>query len=135
MLGLIQNNDQEKLIIKSMFLISAFSKDFPPVRDEIVKLDGIERIVKSLIPKSEFDARLEQSLSALASLVETDDSIQRCRNHQINLREKLNKIISMGSEKSDECKVSSKFIFGHAFHVFILFLNLRDLRSSLNSAK
>lgn len=100
-LGLIQHKDQEKLIIKSMFLISSFSKDFPPVRDELVKLDAIDRIAATLEPKSEYDTRLEQTLAALDTLVETDDAIQRCRSSKINLREKLDKVVSMGKGKDD----------------------------------
>lgn len=113
MLGLIQSNDQEKLIIKSMFLISSFSQDFPPVRDELVKLDAIERIANSIQPKDKFDTRLEQSLSALTSLIETNEAIERCRNNKISLKEKLEKIISLGENK-EECKVK----YSHAFHVF-----------------
>ncbi|KAG5674752.1 hypothetical protein PVAND_004702 [Polypedilum vanderplanki] len=103
MLGLIQCKDQEKLVIKSMFLISSFSKDFPPVRDELVKLNAIERITTILEPKSDYDTLLEQSLSALSSLIETEDAIQRCRNSTINLREKLEKIILAGKGK-EECQ-------------------------------
>jgi hsp70-interacting protein len=104
-LGLIQCHDQEKLVIKSMFLISAFSKDFPPVRDELIKLNAIERIISTLEAKEDFDPKLEQSLSALTSLVENDDSIQRCRNSNLKLKEKLEKIISFGNGK-EECEVS-----------------------------
>jgi hsp70-interacting protein len=105
MLGVIQCKDQEKLVIKSMFLMSAFSKDFPLVRDELVKLNAIERITTVLEPKSEYDTCLEQSLSALSSLIESDDAIQRCRSGKINLREKLEKIILAGKGK-EECQVS-----------------------------
>lgn len=106
MLGLIQCQDQEKLIVKSMFLISAFCKDFPALRDELIKLDAIERIVMTLQPSSEFNQRLEQTLSALVTLTETPSPhvIERCQNNKFELREKLAKIISLGKEK-DECKV------------------------------
>ncbi|CAG9797089.1 unnamed protein product [Chironomus riparius] len=100
-LGLIQCQDQEKLIIKSMFLISSFSKDFPPVRDELVKLDAIKRIADTLEPKSEYDTRLEQILSALDALIETNEAIERCRNNKINLKEKLERVISLGEGKED----------------------------------
>lgn len=103
-LGLIQCQDQEKLIIKSMFLISAFCMDFPAVAEELVKLDAIERIASTLQPKNKFDQRLEQTLSALVTLTETPDAVTRCRNNKINLKEKLEKIISLGKGK-DECKV------------------------------
>jgi hsp70-interacting protein len=105
-LALIQQQDQEKIIIKSMFLISAFCKDFPEVCGELIKLDAIERIVMTLQPKDEFCQRLEQTLSALVTLTETPSAhvIERCQNNKIDLNEKLTKIISMGKGK-DECKV------------------------------
>lgn len=106
-LGLIQCQDQENLIIKSMFLMSSFSKDFPAVGDELVKLDGIERISETLQPKGEFDQRLEQTLSALDTLTNSSDAKRRCQNNKLNLREKLEKIISMGHGK-DECKVRTR---------------------------
>jgi hsp70-interacting protein len=112
-LGLIQGQDQERLIIKSMFLISAFSKDFPAVGDELIKLNAIERIISTLQPKDEFDQRLEQTLSALSTLTDGEEGKRRCRNEKINLREKLEKIIAMGSEK-EECKVCNTIFMFHA---------------------
>ncbi|XP_070494884.1 hsp70-binding protein 1 [Chironomus tepperi] len=100
-LGLIQCQDQEKLIIKSMFLISSFSRDFPAVRDELVKLDAIDRVAATLEPKSTYDTRLEQTLCALDALIETDEAIQRCRNKKSNFREQLERIISFGEGKDD----------------------------------
>lgn len=115
-LGLIQRQDQEKLIIKSMFLISSFSKDFPPVRDELVKLDAIDRVAATLVPKSEYDTRLEQTLSALDALIETDEAIQRCRINKTNFREKLEQVISLGEGK-DNCNMCNLFINSNFNHV------------------
>lgn len=115
-LGLIQRQDQEKLIIKSMFLISSFSKDFPPVRDELVKLDAIDRVAATLVPKSEYDTRLEQTLSALDALIETDEAIQRCHSNKTNFREKLEQVISLGEGK-DDCNVSIILIYSNFKHV------------------
>lgn len=107
-LELIQRQDQEKLIIKSMFLISSFSQDFPPVRDELVKLDAINRVASTLEPKSEYDTRLEQTLSALDSLIKSADEVTRFCSNKTNLLEKLEKVISLGRGK-DECNVSIIF--------------------------
>ena len=115
-LGLIQCQDHEKLIIKSMFLISSFSKDFPPVRDELIKLDAIKRIADTIEPKSEYDTRLEQTLSALDALIETDEAIERCRNNKTNLKEKLERVILLGEGKED-CNVSIIFIYSNFKHV------------------
>lgn len=105
LLSLIQEKDREKLIIKSMFLINSFAQDSPKVRNDLIQLNAIERIVETIIPKGEYDTRLEQTLAALTSLVEGDDAIQRCRNENLKLRAKLNEIVAMGSGK-DECQVS-----------------------------
>ena len=105
-LELIQREDQEKIIIKSMFLTSSFCNEFPAVRDELIKLNAIEKITATLRPKSSFDQRLEQTLSALLSLIVTDEAIQRSQNNKINLKEKLEQIMSMGVGK-EEGKVSS----------------------------
>lgn len=111
LLGLIQSADREKLIIKSMFLINSFAQDSPSVRDALVEMNAIERIVATLEPKDEYSTRLEQTLAALTSLIESDKAISRCRDKTLNLKEKLDQIISMGGDK-EECQVSlhrSKF--------------------------
>lgn len=111
LLGLIQSADREKLIIKSMFLINSFAQDSPSVRDALVEMNAIERIVATLEPKDEYSTRLEQTLAALTSLIESDEAISRCRDKTINMKEKLDQIISMGGDK-EECQVSlhrSKF--------------------------
>lgn len=111
LLGLIQNNDREKLIIKSMFLISSFAQDYPECRQDLIKLDAIEKIIETIQPKDEYNTRLEQTLTALNSLVVDDDAIQRCRNKSLQLEEKLKQIISLGEGK-EECQVS-KIILVH----------------------
>lgn len=111
LLALIQSEDREKLIIKSMFLMSSFAQDSPECRDELVKLDAIEKIISTIQPKDEYNTRLEQTLTALTSLVETEDAIKRCRNQNLKLEEKLKQIISLGEGK-EECQVS-KIILVH----------------------
>lgn len=106
LLSLIQTPDREKLIIKSMFLISSFVQDFPTVRDDLVKLGAIEKIVATIEPKDEYSTRLEQTLAALTSLAEGDEAFKRCGNKSLSLKEKLDKIISLGEGK-EECQVSS----------------------------
>lgn len=105
LLSLMQNQDNEKLIIKSMFLMNSFAQESQAVRDEFIKLNGIERIIASIEPKNEYNTRLEQTLAALVSLCDTDDSIKRCRNEKFKLKEKLEQVISLGDEK-EECQVS-----------------------------
>lgn len=124
LLGLVQSSDREKLIIKAMFLISSFSQDSEHVRDELVNMNAIERIVATLQPKDEYNTRLEQTLAALTSLVETDEAIARCRSDNLPIKEKLDQIISMGNGK-EECQVSrnswwslSRACPASCFHLF-----------------
>lgn len=105
LLGLIRTADREKLIIKSMFLINSFASDSTSVRDELVKMNAIERIVATLEPKDEYSTRLEQTLAALTSLIATDESIARCRTESLHLKTRLSQIITMGGDK-EECQVS-----------------------------
>ena len=105
-LGLLQSNDQEKIIIKTVFLISNLCSDFPLLRDEFIKLNAIERLIDSIQPIGEYNTRLETTLSALNGITNTEAGILRCRDGSLNLKEKLEKVISLGQNK-DECKVSS----------------------------
>lgn len=109
LLALIQSEDREKLIIKSMFLISSFAQDSLEVCDELVKLNAVERIVATLQPKGEYSTRLEQTLAALSSLIVTADAIKRCHNESLKLREKLDKIVSLSNGKP-ECDVSNPIL-------------------------
>lgn len=107
LLSLIQGQDREKLIIKSMFLINSFAQDSLTCRDDLIKLNAIEKIIATLEPKHEYNTRLEQTLAALTSLVEGDDAVRRCQNESLKLKERLNTIITMGDDK-EECQVSRK---------------------------
>lgn len=105
LLCLIQSPDREKIVIKSMFLINAFAQDWPEIRDELVKLNAVERIIETLKPKDEYDTRLEQTLAALLSLIESREAIKRCQNEKLKLKGILGQIMSLGDGK-EECQVS-----------------------------
>lgn len=106
LMGLMQNQENEKLIIKSAFLIHSFAQESPAVRDEFVKLNGIEKVIACIEPKNEYNTRLEQTLAALISLIDSEDSIRRCRSDNLKLKEKLEQIVALGEGK-EECQVSS----------------------------
>ncbi|CRK94438.1 CLUMA_CG007945, isoform A [Clunio marinus] len=108
LLNLIQDRSREKLIIKSMFLMSSFAQDSPQVRHDLIKLNAIEKIVETLEPKNEYSTRLEQTLSALISLVEGEEAIRRCQDENLKLKEKLNQIVSLGNGK-EECDEQIEF--------------------------
>ena len=112
LLGLIQTNDNNKIIIKSMFLINSFTQDFPPAGVELVKLNAVERVIATIKPKDEYDTRLEQTLAALNSLIVSDDAIARCRIENLKLRDKLDRVISLGNGKP-ECEVSRSPLLSH----------------------
>lgn len=105
LLSLVQFEDREKLIIKSMFLMNSFVKDDPAVSDDLVKLNAIEKIIATLQPKDEYSTRLEQTLDVLVSMTENSEAIKRCSNDSLKLKQKLDQIISLGKGK-EECQVS-----------------------------
>ena len=105
LLGLVQSQDREKLVIKSMFLISSFNQDSPSVCEELIKLNAIEKIVSTLQIKSEYNTRLEQTLSALLSFIESPEAIKRCQKKDLNLKETLEQII-LHCDGKEECQVS-----------------------------
>jgi len=108
LLALIQCEDRAKLIIKSMFLMSSFVQDSPECREQLIKLDAIEKIIATIQPKAEYNTRLEQTLTALTNIVEGEDAIKRCQNQNLKLEEKLKQIISMGEGK-EECQEQVEF--------------------------
>lgn len=105
LLGLIQFEDREKLIIKSMFLMNSFVNDDPAVCDELLKLNAIEKIIATIQPKDEYSTRLEQTLAVLVSMTENSEAIKRSSNDSLKLKQKLDQIISLGEGK-EECQVS-----------------------------
>lgn len=101
-LGLLQNFDHEKIAIKAAFLISALCGEFPPVRDEFVKLNAVEKVIDVIEPSGEYSQRLEILLSALTALSENRDAVNQCANS--SLKAKLDKIIELCGNKED-CQV------------------------------
>ena len=112
LLGLIHTNENNKIMVKSMFLINSFTQDFPPVGVELVKLNAVERVIATIQPKDEYDTRLEQTLAALTSLIASNDAIEKCRVENLKLRDKLDRVISLGTGKP-ECEVSRSPLLSH----------------------
>ncbi|KAL9707295.1 hypothetical protein quinque_010813 [Culex quinquefasciatus] len=100
-LGCIQT-DNEKLRIKSSFLMSALCTEFAAVRDEFIKLNAVERVVASIRPSKEFEPKLETALSTLTVLTESQDAIRRCQAAGLSLRSKLESILKLNDGK-EEC--------------------------------
>ncbi|KFB49557.1 AGAP008392-PA-like protein [Anopheles sinensis] len=99
-LGCIQT-DNEKLRIKSSFLMSNLCTEFEPVRDEFIKLNAVERVMAAVKPSKDYDAKLETALSTLQVLTESKEGIRRCRDG--SMKQKLQSIIKLNTGK-EECQ-------------------------------
>lgn len=102
-LGCIQT-DNEKLRIKSSFLMSNLCTEFSAVRDEFIKLNAVERVVAAVRPSKQFEPKLETALSTLNVLTECDEGIRRCQEPGLQLKEKLELILNLNNGK-EECLV------------------------------
>ncbi|EAT47053.1 AAEL001800-PA [Aedes aegypti] len=100
-LGCIQT-DNEKLRIKSSFLMSNLCTEFSAVRDEFIKLNAVERVVAAVRPSKQFEPKLETALSTLNVLTECDEGIRRCQEPGLQLKEKLELILNLNNGK-EEC--------------------------------
>lgn len=108
LLGCLQQTDQEKLIIRALFLLNSLCADFPEVRDELVKLKAVEQIISVLTPSAEYDVRLETTLSALCLLTDNSDAISRCQTSDLNLRQTIDDIIQLAGDKP-ECREAVEY--------------------------
>ncbi|XP_053675291.1 hsp70-binding protein 1 [Anopheles nili] len=99
-LGCIQT-DNDKLRIKSSFLMASLCTELAPVRDEFIKLNAVERVMAAVKPTKDFDAKLETALSTLNVLTECQEGIRRCRER--SLKEKLETIVKLNAGK-EECQ-------------------------------
>ncbi|XP_062551801.1 hsp70-binding protein 1-like [Armigeres subalbatus] len=100
-LGCIQT-DNEKLRIKSSFLMSNLCTEHTAVRDEFIKLNAVERVIAAVRPSKEFEPKLETALSTLNVLTECDEGVQRCQDSSLKLKEKLELVLKLNNGK-DEC--------------------------------
>lgn len=108
LLGCIQQLDQERVIVRAVFLLRAICSEYPAVRDELVKLNAIEVVVASLRPQAVYDVRLENTLSALSLLTDNDDALRRCRRGDLKLRDLLIEIRRLCDNKP-ECLETIEF--------------------------
>ncbi|XP_055305643.1 hsp70-binding protein 1 [Sitodiplosis mosellana] len=103
LLGCLQQSEQEKLITRAAFLLNSLCNDFPRIKDELIKLKVIEMIIPLIQPSTEYNICLETLLSALCSLTESNEAIERCRTVEFNFASTLDEIIKVAHDK-DECK-------------------------------
>lgn len=117
LLGCLQQLDQEKIIIRSLFLLNSLCTDYPHIRDEVVQLKAVEQIISVLRPTPEFDVRLETALSTLCLLTDNSDAVTRCKDADLNLKEILEEIKKLSGNKPectetiDYCQTLQRKIF------------------------
>lgn len=102
LLGCLQQLDQEKLIIRSLFLLYSLCSD-TCVRDQLIELKAVEQIIPALKPSSEFDVRLETALSTLGLLTDNSAAIIRCKDADLNMKPILEEILKLAGDKP-ECR-------------------------------
>uniref|UniRef100_A0A182NU06 Nucleotide exchange factor Fes1 domain-containing protein n=1 Tax=Anopheles dirus TaxID=7168 RepID=A0A182NU06_9DIPT len=100
MLGCIQT-DNEKLRIKTSFLMANLCTELAPVRDEFIKLNAVERVMAAVKPAKDYDAKLETALSTLNVLTECEEGVRRCREG--SLKQNLETILKLNGDK-EECQ-------------------------------
>lgn len=97
-LGCLQRVEENKVIVRSLFLLTAISCEFPLVREELIKLRAIDQIVTMLRPSSSYDVRLETSLSALCTFIESEDALNRCQDPELGLNKVLDDILAASAQ-------------------------------------
>lgn len=108
LLGCLQQLDQEKIIVRSLFLLNSLCSDYPNIRDDLIQLKAVEQVISVLKPTAEFDVRLETALSTLCILTENPEAITRCKDSDLNLKEILEEIIKLSGNKP-ECKETIEY--------------------------
>lgn len=66
-------NKHSRVFVKSCFLISSISSQFPAIRDEFAGRDAFGQLFENLECVNDFDVRAEALLIALATLTESDN--------------------------------------------------------------
>jgi len=97
MLGCLQQHTDEKSVfVRALFLLTSISAEFPPVRDELIKLKAVEQIVSTIRPSDEYDVALETTLSILCLFTENEQAIIKCKEANLNLSQTLDDVIRLG---------------------------------------
>lgn len=118
LIGCLEQSDQEKVIIRALFLFSSLCTDFPAVRDEFVKLKVVERIIPLLRPSNEYDVRTETALWALNILTDNADAVSQCQTSDLNLKDIIDEIINVAGNKP-ECRETVEYAQSILQKVFI----------------
>lgn len=108
LLGCLQQVDQDKLIARAMFLLCSMCADFPAIRDELLKLKVIEQVVPTIELHTDYNMRLETTLSLLCQFTEDSEAISRCQAPELGLKTTLEEIIRLAGDKP-ECREAVEY--------------------------
>lgn len=116
LIGVLESG-QEKLMIKSAFLLSNLCIEDSKLRDEIIKFGAVERLIRQIVPQTEYDALVETALSALYVLTESKEAISQCQEPKYNFYRTLEEIKKVSGNKDEfqECVGYSEGLIKRCF--------------------
>lgn len=104
LIGVLESG-QEKLMIKTAFLLSNLCVEDTKLRDDVIKFGAVERLIRHIGPRTEYDPLVETSLSALYVLTESKTAIMQCQEPRLNFYRTLEDIKKESEDKDEfqEC--------------------------------
>lgn len=104
LIGVLESG-QEKLMLKTAFLLSSLCIDDTKLRDDVIKFGAVERLIRLIGPRTEYDGLVETALSALYVLTESKEAISQCQDPKFNFYRTLEEIKKVSDNKDEfqEC--------------------------------
>uniref|UniRef100_A0A336MNE5 CSON000770 protein n=1 Tax=Culicoides sonorensis TaxID=179676 RepID=A0A336MNE5_CULSO len=104
LIGVLESG-QEKLTIKAAFLLSSLCIEDPKLRDDIIKFGAVERLIRHVVPRVEYDTLVETALSALYVLTESKEAISQCQDPKFRFCSTLEELKRVCGDKDEfqEC--------------------------------
>lgn len=101
LLECLQNSPQEKLRIRTTFLLNSLCNEFPSIKNDLIALNTIEIIIPLIEPQHENNIYIENLLALIASLL--DNPAANFQSQSFELKKKLD-IISANAKDKSECR-------------------------------
>lgn len=104
LIGVLESG-QEKLMIKTAFLLSSLCIEDTKLRDDVIKFGAVERLIRHIGPRETYDPLVETALSALYVLTESKEAISQCQEPKFNFYRTLEEIKKVSDNKDEfqEC--------------------------------
>ncbi|XP_063696076.1 hsp70-binding protein 1 [Culicoides brevitarsis] len=104
LVGVLESG-HEKLLIKTAFLLSTLCVEDSKLREDVIKFGAVERLIRHIAPRTEYDPLLETALSALYVLTESETAITQCQDSRFNLCYTLEDVIKVSGNNDvfQEC--------------------------------